>query len=376
MRQEKVSNTAPPFFELLSDADEIRVREITKSADVPLTANLKNLIKDFEENDLKDKRAFVVFVTTPPVKIAPQPTPETTLPRTYLLESADLLLKNKDYLLARNVYSFLLKQNLRDRDALKGLGICFLRLGDANSSRKCFRAYQELFQEEEAFFWLGMSEVKEANHEMASQYFKEIKHPEFLKPELQFEFHKESGNVFMRIGEPEKAEVHYRAAMNLDLNSDAIFVNLGTLAMDRKRYEAAHTHFHKALSLNPKSAKAYCGLGLTALALEQFILAEKQFEKAIECEPQNVVALSQLMKLATSDRKVETLKGKLGSFLDKDKKNSEVRYLHAACEFKLGRYLSCQKEIETLLADDASHVAARQLREELTKHLHQLGGTK
>ncbi|MEZ4749703.1 MAG: tetratricopeptide repeat protein [Bdellovibrionota bacterium] len=77
------------------------------------------------------QRTFVLNIqpkNTGTPSAAPEAAPQYSCE--YLIENARLLLQNGDFLLAQNLYSRLLQSNIQDAEALKGLGICLLKLGD------------------------------------------------------------------------------------------------------------------------------------------------------------------------------------------------------------------------------------------------------
>ncbi len=340
--------TESPFFNLLADADEVQIREVST------------------DKDPKELRTFYVHIKTPPPAPKPAATEKTPYESDHLLQSAELLLENSDYLLARNVYSYLLQQNLRDAAALRGLGICLFRLGEVVSSRKCFRALTELFKSQEAEYWMAIGYLAEGKDPIAASHFDKIGNPETLKVDIRFDFHKNYGNCLTRLGLLDRAQAQYLKALELVPTSDTIHVNLGTLLIQRHEWQQAAARFTRALELNPNSGKAECGLGLTSLAQNDTTRAKKHFNRSLDLDCQNLVALHQLLELTSSSDELTAIKGRLRSFLEKEPNHADSHYALAVLLFKEGSWKLCEMHAARALEIDPRHARAMKLRSDLT----------
>jgi tetratricopeptide (TPR) repeat protein len=341
---------ASPFLQLLSDAAEVSIEEVPSP---------------------ENKRAFVVLIKPKELrKPLPPPVEPPGPSRDYLLSNAALLVDNRDFVLARNLYSYLLKQNIRDPQALKGLGLCLYRLGETTSSKKCFRALWEIHKVPEALFWVGMCHISNKDDRVAVETFRQILSPEALPDSLPFELYKELGNCLTRLGEAKLAQEAYQKALALEPTSDVIWVNQGTLEIQQLHFSEAAANFRKAIELNPASAKAYCGLGLIAMEGNSPEDAREAFEKALELDSQNVLALSQLLAVSETPAQLKSLKIYLFRFLESDSKNLEIRFALAAVLFKERNWGACEQALAALLKIDPAHSNAKKLRDELTSHKH------
>jgi len=352
------TTSGSPFFDLLAEAEEIKIREVPPEAEAP-NANT---------------RTFLIRITNPPAPVVPEKkapdakdTPEN---RNYLLKSADLLVIDKDYILARNIYSYLLKLNLRDEAAMKGLGTCFLRLGDNASAKKCFRALHEISRSPESRLWLGNCLVAEGQEASALEEFRKIEDPSKLNASDQFDLYREMGNCETRAQKYEAAWAHYHQALKLNPQSDIIHVNLGTLELQRQNPDIALSYFMMALKQNPNSSRAHCGLGLVALVKKDLATAKKEFETSLDFDSQNLVSLFQLIHLSAEDDDVVTIRAHIDRYLQKDPRQADVRYAFAVLLFRDGEWSACNKEISALLAIDPNHSKAKALRDQLTSHKH------
>lgn len=368
------SQEPSPFFDLLAEAQEIKIREVSEEKNRTLSQALST---DSLPQD--ESRTFLVCIKTKPATPTPKTdsgnqTGEKSNPenRTYLLKSAELLLSDGDYLLARNVYSYLLKINLRDPEAMQGLGLCFMKLNDTSSAKKCFKALYELKSSAQAILWLAQCCVSEGNDDAAIEYFSKITHVEaFSKPE-QFEFYKEAGNCHTRKGNFDTGWGFYHKALELSPNSDTIYVNLGTLEMQRNQPEIALPYFKMALRLNDKNARAHCGLGIIASSKQDKETAKGHFLKALDIDSQNLLAVFQLANLLGPGEKADALKIRVAKFLLKEPKHADVRYLLAVLLFRESDWLGCEREVDAVIAIDPNHTKAKSLRDQLKSHKHQV----
>lgn len=357
-----------PFFDLLADADEIKIREVRPET----KENTEDELSALGSTD--QSRTFLVRIKakpTPPPKLSTRTEDKTVDPenRIYLLKSAELLLVDADFVLARNIYSYLLKVNIRDCEAMRGLGICFYRLSDHISAKKCFKALLELDGKEENLLWLGQCYIAEGNDVAALEHFNKVAAPGNLPKTTQFELFKEMGNCETRAGNFDQAWSYYHRALEIQPTSDTIHVNLGTLEMQRQHVDVALSYFKMALTLNAASSRARCGQGLVAVAKNDLPLAKAEFEASLDLDSQNIVALFQLAAMsATGDS--ETGKTRLRAFLERDLRNSEVRYALAVLLFREARWAECTQEVETLLSFDPQHPRAKSLKEQLNSNKH------
>src|SRR3989338_5821727 len=114
MQPSESREAVPPFFQILAAADQIRVQELDpQSVKSGFGGSVPPEIKGSGELN-SNQRAFLVYVSengsTPKKLAADGMEPGTDLSRDFLIESAHLLLESKDFLLGRNLFSFVLKQ--------------------------------------------------------------------------------------------------------------------------------------------------------------------------------------------------------------------------------------------------------------------------
>lgn len=307
-----MSTTSSPFFQLLSEAEKIEIKEVQ---DPPLTPS--------------GEKVFVVKIQ-PPAKSPFQRTDQE------IVSEAQLLLQNKDYLLARNCFSYLLRKNLKDQTAMEGLGECFFNLREFDSAKKCFKALWELHQKDTYAIKLGLCFLEEGNSAGAESAFLKVKSPHQIESPLRFEFEKAWGNIWMERKQWEMAEQHYQNALQLLPDSVAVEVNLGTLYLNKKDQEKARAAFNRALKLEPSSSKALCGLALISIEEKNPSEACSLLKRSIEGDPQNSLALLCLSQMTLDQKEKNQLIEQLREFLQKEPHQGEIR-------FQLARLLMEQK---------------------------------
>jgi tetratricopeptide (TPR) repeat protein len=359
------------FVQLLSQADEIRVREVPEPAKQVVYSSVDKVLEEFEKDtNGVEYRSFVVQVKKHRQPVTASKAPSISQDREYLLRNAGVLLENSELLLARHIYSYLLKENIRDKEALSGLGQCLLRLAESQAAKKCFRAIWELYQDEEAAVYLGQCLSNEGEELPALEILRKINSPQNLKLSLRFDYHKLRGNIETRLGLFEEANHHYQHALALQPSSDIVYVNLGTLELQRQNADLAEMYFERAVEINPANAKASCGLGLTLMTRHDFEGAKNRFIETLEKDPYHVVALAQLFCLAQAMDDHRFFRPRLLKFLETYPNHIDGHYWHAACLYRERKWNECEKVVDRVLELNKSHFQAQKLKESLTQNRH------
>ncbi len=363
-----------PFFDLLNEAEKIQVKEMNPENGIQVISSIHKALKHFEGSEDWDNRSFFVQIKTPK-HLKPKPDSNVQgASRESLLDHAHLLVSHKDYFLARNIYSYLLKKNIRDDKSMLGLGICLFRLKEYPSAKKCFQACIEYFKMNDARIWMGLCLSEEAQDESAIQMLESVPLDSLTDKELKFSLLKALGNCKTRTGNWESAALLYEQSLELIPDSDTVHVNLGTLEFQRKNLELSFVHFKKAIEINPQNAKAYCGMGLLHQERNSVQQAEKEFLKALDIEPNNIVAILELIHLADSFNQYSKVKVRLVKWLLQDPKNSDVRYLLASCLFKEKDYFAAEREVDFILKNNPHFTKAIKLKTDLKEFVHSRGG--
>lgn len=371
---QKPNRGRSPFFKIIEQAENVEIMEVPFRDRTYVIHSMEEALKNFDSED-RGSRFFLVTVkrgvadrgSKSGIRFSgAHSTGIESFESSYVLECADILLENREIVLARNVYSYCLKKDLGNANALRGLGICLFELGEHFAAKRCFNALWDLHAREEALFWIGQTHLIEGNDRAAIEIFEKIKNPNSLSSAEQFIYFKDLGNAHTRLGNFDPALRAYQGAERMQPQSDVIYVNLGTMECQRQNWGAAENYFVRAIEINPKNSKARCGIGLVHRANDHLQEAMDAFEKSLDLDSQNWVALSALITLGSSGT-TRTIEGRLVEFLKHQPKNAHVSYSLANFYFRLGNWGACRRQIENTLAIDPDYSKAKQLREEFAQ---------
>lgn len=345
-----------PFWQVLSDAEEVRIREVSSSDG----EDWKDLLRKTPGDR---RRAFLVDVM-PSVESSAE-NEAARYDRAFLVSCVSVLLMNGDALLARNVCRLLLQRNSQDAEAKRLLGVCSLDLGDWVAARKLFQNLLETQGNEELHFWLAMCALAQSSDAQALAHFQRIAAPEKLPEDVRFRFFKEWGNCHTRLGNWEEAEQCYVSARALRGETPCLCVNFGTLELQRGRTEFARTWFQKALSDSGLRAKALCGIAMTYFAEKKDVEALPYFLRALDEDKRHLVSLYHVVLLAHRSGDYSYARERLEAYLALEPKNPDVLYSLAAILFKEKRYADSRGHVEEALRLAPGHLKARSLLQQV-----------
>ncbi|NDG28259.1 MAG: hypothetical protein EB120_13925 [Proteobacteria bacterium] len=364
------SQSDSPFFSLMAEAEQIQVHEVESKQTHILAPFLKTPPQESERTFLVKIRVSRAPISTLPAKQEVAKKQEAPTERDKLLENAEILLRNGDLILARNIYSFLLKSNLKDQQAMEGLGICFLKLNEVLAAKKCFKALWELYQKDDYAIRLGLCFLADQDDDTALSCFEKVRNPDGVPSPLRFDFYKSRGNILNRKDRHAEAETSYFKALQIKPESDVVFVNLGTLELQRKNPIKAQKYFTRAIEIHPKSSKGHCGLGMVDLEQGDYFSAGREFKCALDNDSQNLVALLQLIYLSDFSKNYDEAIHRSHQFLDRDPNNAEVRFQLAGLLFRKGQFLEAESEINKAVKFAPQEPRFKKLKEHLTNNRH------
>ncbi|MGE4232243.1 MAG: tetratricopeptide repeat protein [Bacteriovoracia bacterium] len=294
----------------------------------------------------------------------------------YLLKSASLLIENKDFALARNIYQALLRRGLVLPKALLGMGIAFEGEGKPEEALKCYQESIAYSPEYPSYMHLAKLQIKLEKERDATEillYASEL--PELVISE-KFEIFKLLGNCFSRLGDYPRAELNYKKAFEIDSNSEILQVNVGSLALQKNDLASAEKHFLKALELNPKNPKAKSGLGMAYLMKNETSLAYGLFVSSLKDDIDSLSTIYNLIKCAYDLERFDETIELLRSFLSLHPNNSNIKYSLAGLLYQKGDLSAALGELNLLLDMNPAHGGARELREVVSTRLQQQANKK
>lgn len=109
-----------------------------------------------------------------------------------------------------------------------------------------------------------------------------------IDPPVRYELHYHLGIAHSRLQNVQKAEQHYRTAIQqplLERLKLAAYNNLGSLLNNQGNLPAAQQMYQTCLQIDPHFAIGYCNQGSTLKAMGQLVPAVEHFQTAIRLDP-------------------------------------------------------------------------------------------
>ena len=103
--------------------------------------------------------------------------------------------------------------------------------------------------------------------------------------------------LYAQLGQPDKAEEHYRSALAVDPNLAELHHNYGVLLSGQGRSAEATKAFRKAVALNPAHAEAQSSLAYLLMTSGKLDEAALHYRAAIESRPQHRAAHFNLARI-------------------------------------------------------------------------------
>ncbi len=326
--------------------------------EIPIDSSMSIKLEEVIKSNDNIKRAYLLLLKE---KDLPLKENDTPFDRAHFLKNGWILFENKDYILARIIFSYMLEKNQNDSEALRGLGLCFLKLCDVASAKKCFIACEKLEVSDELYFNLAECYIREKNFDVAICYLKKVCVSDKASQYLKVQAYKEMGNCFLKQEKLKEAAAAYYEGLKIEPRSSLLLTNLGTLEYRRGHFNLALDFFEKAVETNKNNSKAFCGMGLVAFAKNELNEASRFFLKSIKINDQNSLALLNLIQIGYRKNSFIGIKPYIIKFLEKNPDNHEIRFALASIYLKEGYYKSCEKHLRVILTKDPKHEKARRL---------------
>ncbi len=91
--------------------------------------------------------------------------------------------------------------------------------------------------------------------------------------------------LYGRLGQFERAEEHYHAAVRLDPGSSESYYNYGVLLLSKEKYELAQDAFRKTIEIDPYHAGAHNNLGFLIERQGRLAEAAAEYRKSVDNKP-------------------------------------------------------------------------------------------
>jgi tetratricopeptide (TPR) repeat protein len=135
--------------------------------------------------------------------------------------------------------------------------------------------------------------------------------------------------LYGRLGDPAKAEKHYREAIAVNPNAHEAYYNFGVLCYQSKRRDEARAAFEKALAINPGYADAHNNLGTLLEEEGKLAGAAEHFRRAIELQPSFRLARFHLGRIYANQRRYPEAIEQFKRAIEGAEDESRPAYLYA-----------------------------------------------
>lgn len=289
-----------------------------------------------------------------------------------LLLNADILLQNKEFELAKKLYSAVLQENPYNDLAVKGLGQISLMLDKFEEASKYYHALVQMQPGFESYKLYADFFYETKEFDQAKKYYSvALECNEYNGPYL-FDIYKNSGNIQVHEGDFEAAEEFYSKAFTINPESDVLMVNFGTLELQKGNCDNALLKFREAVELNRSNDKAWVGLALIHRQFADKELAWANIEAALDFNPNNETALRLAIEWAFIDGKTEQIISRLEAFTANNQQNALMYFLLAKVLFQAGRYQHASCELLNAIEIDPHLEGVDELQAEIKIELSRI----
>ena len=144
--------------------------------------------------------------------------------------------------------------------------------------------------------------------------------------------------LYRRLGEFEKAERHFKLALDLTPKNSALLNNYGVFLCDAKRYNDAYIYFDKVLKdpLYPAKGSVYENVGLCAQAQGDIAKAEENLKLALRMNPESPKSLLAMAQISFDKQKYSAARNYYYGYLENARQTPESLWLGILLENNSG----------------------------------------
>lgn len=279
----------------------------------------------------------------------------------YLIDNAKLLFSAGEYASARQIYETLKKSGEQTASALFGIARCFEAEGRIEEAMRNYDESILYSPTLESYQRFAALLIKTKKDQQASEVLERALNLKEISAKTRFELHKAVGNCSMRSGLNAKAERHYRAALELQPESDVIAANLGLLSIQIGKIAQAEVAFAEAIRANPRNDLALNGLATLRLSQGRIQEAHDAFAAALRVKMNNPKAIFHLVKCAYQIKRFDTACELLSEYIEMAPFNANLLYSLAGLQYHLGRKDEARRTVSQILSIQPAHAEAKNL---------------
>lgn len=277
-------------------------------------------------------------------------------------QHAQVLVKNQEYKLARNIYRTLLTSGQNPSRALIGLGQTFELQKDWAKAKKMY---------EEAIAYKPTLDAFEGSARACSKVYEftdavdRIERGLALKDvgvEDKFRLLQAGSTYALDAQWMDRAEAWTKEALRIKPANEDLYIQLGTIAMRTTRLSMARKAYELALVVHAKSDRAWTGLGGVALKEKNTAQAYDCFLRALQIEIKNPPALFYLVRCAYELKRYAEAESRVRQYCDVAPVNPNLLYSLAGLQFHLGKFVETRKTLDLVLNLRPQHAGALELK--------------
>lgn len=276
----------------------------------------------------------------------------------YLTRSAELLVRNGEFRLARQVYLAIARSGERTGVALLGIARCLEAEGRLDEARARYEESIAYLPNPETYQRLATVLVAMGKDLQAAGVIERALRAADLSRDIRFELCRTAGGCLGRAGKLAEAGSFYIKALEIRPDSDEIHCSMGTIHLGEGRLELARAGFERALELNPVRHEALTGLGICALAAGDPQEAGTWLARALKVEIRNPAAIFHIVKCAYELKNHAIAEPLVEEYLDSTGPDLHLLYSLAGLQYHLKKIDKALATCRKILELDPRHSGA------------------
>lgn len=287
----------------------------------------------------------------------------------YLLENAKVLLRAREFALAKNIFQTLIRSHQHSTDVFQGLAQCYESEGDYTKAEE---AYQKaILYHSSGFAYQRLAQLQhqlgrfQSAAETLERYLAKLtlNSPDYLKA------CEEISELYLKAKIEKKAEEWIRKLLAVDGGNPRAQSLLARLLTERGQFESAMEVLNRLILQSPKDPQILTALGTLQFKTHQKKLALETLAKSLEIKLYQPEALSLLIRCAYELRSFATAARITEEYCEAAPVSVPLLYALAGLQFHLGRMDDLAQTGRQLLSIDPQHAGIKDLLKKAKKAL-------
>ncbi len=197
----------------------------------------------------------------------------------------------------------------------------------------------------------ALNNFDKAEYEAAISKYEEVLEVDATSPEALVGV----GNCYMRLQNPQKAEVNFIKAKTHDAGFYKPWLGLGLLELYKENTKQAEIYLKKSIELNPQSDKTFCALGILKTNTNDLKESEEYFCRALDVNADHILAMKSLIEISYKTESFDRVYDHLKCFLEIHPANVNMLFAMAGIQFKRGEIEDSLQTLDEVLLLDPKH---------------------